>query len=400
MKDIKDTLQANKDVQYINLSAGNPLIIPDVDKIWRKHTNSILDTTFSDVIGRYGSSQGYEPLINAIVEFFNTTYNWGITNKNILVTSGSQSLYFIATNAFCGTDINSDNRHVLLPITPDYTGYGGVVVDSNMIVSNVPRIEKKEKHRFKYHVNFESLRINESVGAIILSRPSNPSGNIISKDELNKIIDAASSFKIPVLVDSAYASPFPNLVYTNMEHVWKENVIHCLSFSKAGLPGERIGIAIGHESYIEVMEAFQSNLNLHSSRFGQALVAETIISGDMDVLSKETIQPYYLEKKKILEDALDKEMPDIPWYLHDIEGGLFGWLWIENLPISDLELYDLLKKEGLLIVPGSSFFPSTDKSWVHSSECIRISLTASNEEILLAAKIISKTLVRIFNANE
>ena len=50
-----------------------------------------------------------------------------------------------------------------------------------------------------------------------------------------------------------------------MEPIFNEQIIHCMSLSKAGLPGERIGIAIGPSRYIKVMEAFQSNAAIHSS---------------------------------------------------------------------------------------------------------------------------------------
>jgi len=133
MKDIKETLQAGVGQQYINLSPGNPVILPEVEELWREYTTELLNgqdfgnvvcrygdsqgyeplieavvnflwreyTTellngqdFGNVVCRYGDSQGYEPLIEAVVNFFNQRYKLSLTNRNILITPGSQSLYF------------------------------------------------------------------------------------------------------------------------------------------------------------------------------------------------------------------------------------------------------------------------------------------------------------------
>jgi len=50
-------------------------------------------------------------------------------------------------------------------------------------------------------------------------------------------------------------------------------------------------------------------------------------------------------------------MPDnIPYYVHETEGSMFTFIWFEDLPISDNELYEELKKEKVLFVPANSFF--------------------------------------------
>lgn len=54
-------------------------------------------------------------------------------------------------------------------------------------------------------------------------------------------------------------------------------------------------------------------------------------------------------------------MPDnIPWYLHKAEGSLFGWLWLEGLPFSDSDLYNRLKAENVIVVPGAHSFTAAN----------------------------------------
>ena len=103
MKDIIETLQSGQSADFINLSAGNPVIIPEVEQLWRDCTAELLASTeYGEVVCRYGSSRGYEPLIDAITADFNQRYHLELKADNILITPGSQSLYFLAANAFGG----------------------------------------------------------------------------------------------------------------------------------------------------------------------------------------------------------------------------------------------------------------------------------------------------------
>ena len=106
----------------------------------------------------------------------------------------------------------------------------------------------------------------------------------MTDDEVRRI--ARLAHNVPVFIDSAYAPPFPALNFTEMTPVLEPNVVHGISLSKAGLPGERVGIAIGDAATIQVLESFQTNLCIHSSRYGQAIAARAIASGALAELSK------------------------------------------------------------------------------------------------------------------
>lgn len=399
MKDIKETLQANIGQQFINLSPGNPVILPEVEQLWRKYTEELLSSSdYGTVVCRYGDSQGYEPLIEAIVEDFNRRYGLSLTHQNILITPGSQSIYFYAANSFGGYAKNGELKQIVLPLSPDYTGYGGVTLIPEALVSYKPQLDiDASAHRFKYRPDFSQLEINETTGCVLFSRPCNPTGNVLSEEEVLKIANLAAPYDVPVLIDSAYGPPFPALNFTEMAPVFGENIVHCMSLSKAGLPGERIGVAIGDQKIIQVLESFQTNMCIHSSRYGQALVTKAIASGALAELSTTVIRPYYQQKFVIVEHTLDESMPqDLPWFLHRGEGAIFAWLWLENLPITDWDLYQSLKQVGVIVVPGSSFFPGLREEWAHTSQCIRISLTATDAEIEEGMRRLAKVVAEIY----
>ncbi len=399
MKDIIETLRSGAGREFINLSAGNPLILPEVEQLWRDCTMDLLASSeYSEVVCRYGASQGYQPLVDAIVKDFNQRYGLKLSDRNVLITPGSQSLYFYAANAFGGYTKSGALKKIVLPLSPDYTGYGGVALTPEALLAFKPTLDiDANTHRFKYRPDFSQLEINESTGCVIFSRPCNPTGNVLTTDEVKKITDLAAAYNVPVLIDSAYAPPFPALNFTEMEPVFGDNILHCMSLSKAGLPGERIGIAIGDEELVQVLECFQTNMCIHSPRYGQAIAARAIASGALAEIASTIIRPFYQRKGQIVEDTLDHAMPDIPWFLHRGEGAIFSWLWLDGLPITDWELYQQLKQVGLIVVPGNSFFPGLQEEWDHKHQCLRISLTGSDAEIETGMKRLADVVKQVYS---
>ena len=415
MKDIIETLRAGEGRDFINMSAGNRVILPDGEQLWRDCTMDLLSSAeYGEVVCRYGASQGYAPLIHAIVDDFNQRYGLTgtaqeLSDRNILITPGSQSLYFLAANAFGGyvsghgIDHGTDNppsdlKKTVLPLSPDYTGYGGVALRPESLVAYRPTLDIDEaNHRFKYQPDFDQLTIDEHTGLVIFSRPCNPTGNVVSDQDVHRIVDLAAQNNVPVFIDSAYAPPFPALNFTEMQPILAPNVVHCMSLSKAGLPGERIGIAIGDPSVIQVLEAFQTNLCIHSSRYGQAIAARAIRSGALATIAHDVIRPHYQEKLAVLEQTLDTVMPStVPWFLHRGEGAIFAWLWLKDLPSTDWDVYQSLKAVDVIVVPGHSFFPGLQGEWAHTRQCFRISLTATKEEIAIAMKRLAQVVERVY----
>ncbi len=393
MKDIIETLRAGTGQQFINLSAGNPLILPEVEQLWRDCTAQLLASPdYGEVVCRYGSSQGYAPLIEAIANDFNKRYGLNLSDRNILITPGSQTLYFYAANVFGGYTSSGELKKIVLPLSPDYTGYGGICLVPEALIAYKPTLDiDAAAHRFKYRPDFSQLSITENTGCVLFSRPCNPTGNVLTDDEVKKIAAFAAPYNLPVLIDSAYAPPFPALNFTEMTPVFGHNILHCMSLSKAGLPGERIGIAIGEQKWIEALECFQANASLHSSRYGQAIAALAINSGALIEISQTVIRPFYQNKFTVLETSLEQAMPkNLPWFLHRGEGAIFAWLWLEDLPITDWEFYQRLKQVGVIIVPGSSFFPGLEEEWQHKHQCFRISLTGSDEELVTGMQRLAK----------
>jgi valine--pyruvate aminotransferase len=71
-------------------------------------------------------------------------------------------------------------------------------------------------------------------------------------------------------------------------------------------------------------------------------------------------------------------------------------LWLKDLPINDWQLYQELKEVGVIVVPGSTFFPGLREDWQHKHECVRISLTATESEIIKAMKLLAQVVEKVY----
>lgn len=112
-------------------------------------------------------------------------------------------------------------------------------LEKNMFVATKPTLSLLPEGQFKYYMDFEHLKVGEDIDLICVSRPTNPTGNVITDEELLKLDALARQHQVPLLIDNAYGLPFPGLIFTDARPLWNPNIILCMSLSKLGLPGVR-----------------------------------------------------------------------------------------------------------------------------------------------------------------
>ncbi|MGB0413862.1 MAG: aminotransferase class I/II-fold pyridoxal phosphate-dependent enzyme, partial [Coraliomargarita sp.] len=264
--------------------------------------------------------------------------------------------------------------------------------------SQRPRIEFTGEHEFKYRVDFENLKVDDDIAAICVSRPTNPTGNVLTDNEIAKLSKLADAHHIPLIIDNAYGAPFPNVIFTEATPVWNENIILTLSLSKLGLPGTRTGIVIARPEIINAVSSMTSIMGLANTNTGQAVVEPLIRSGEILRLSNEVVQPFYRAKSaQALEWVKQYFDSSIDYYIHRSEGALFLWAWFKDLPITSRELYERLKARGVLVVPGSYFFfGQEDRDWPHRDECLRINFTMPAEDVEAGIRIIGEEVAKAY----
>lgn len=378
---------------------GNPAQIPDVTKAFTESLTNILKDTSKTtaMLGNYDTPQGNAEFITDIKNFMNRHYNLGINEANIAITSGSQSGYFMLFNILAGKT-NGKNKKILFPIVPEYIGYADQGLEPEMFAANLPKIENIGDHEFKYHINFETLNVDEDIAAISLSRPTNPSGNVISNEELEKLATIARTQNIPLIIDNAYGQPFPGVINNSAKLMWGDNIVLSLSLSKVGLPTSRVGIFIGPPKLMAALSSANAILNLASPSIGQYIVSPLLKNDKLLDLSKNNIQPFYADRREKMMGLINKNFPkSLPWRLHSYEGSYFLWLWCDGAKKTSMQMYNWLKQRQVLVVPGEYFFHDVDPNkWPHAGQCLRINFARPDAEIEQGIPILAQAIKQAY----
>ena len=283
-----------------------------------------------------------------------------------------------------------------MPLAPEYIGYADLGLTDDLFIATKPKIELLGDDYFKYHIDFDKLHIDETIGAICISRPTNPTGNVITDQELAKLADLAVRHDVPLIIDSAYGLPFPRMIFTEAEPLWNENIIVCLSLSKLGLPAVRTGIVVARREIIRTLTGMNAIMSLTPTNFGAALAERLVMSGEMTTISKQLMQPFYRRKKDKTVAVVKEKFAGIPCRMHIPEGAMFLWLWFKDLPISSLELYERLKEHGVLVVSGHYFFPGLRESWQHTNECLRVTYSQDDDDVGKGLAIIAEVVQKVY----
>ena len=380
----------------IMLGGGNPSQIPQMQQVFRERMGRILDSEneFEQLVGNYDGPAGNSVFIAALVDFFCKEYGWQIGPENIALTNGSQTAFFMLFNMFGGTYPDGSHKKILLPLAPEYIGYADVGLVDELFIAYKPQIDFLGDHIFKYRVDFDALEISDDIGAICVSRPTNPTGNVLTEEEIAKLNQLAKEHDIPLIVDNAYGTPFPSIIFTEATAKWEPHVVMCMSLSKLGLPGARTGIIIANEQIIQALTGMNAVISLAPGSFGAAIALDMVRTREIIRLSNEIIKPHYQQKVEKAVDWLREELAGTEFYIHKPEGAFFLWLWFKDLPITCQELYERLIQRGVMIVPGQCFFPGLQEEWQHKHECIRMSYGADEAKLRAGIKIIAEEVRR------
>ncbi len=376
----------------VMLGGGNPATIPEVVDVFEgvleklKNSGELVKT-----LSNYDGPQGKTSFIENLAEYFRQQYGWDISSKNIALTHGSQSSFFILFNSFAGKT-GSGQKKVLIPLVPEYIGYCDVGVEPGLIISQQAKIHPLADGMFKYQVDFDQLQVDASTGLICVSRPTNPSGNVLTDDECRHLDQIAREHDVPLLIDNAYGTPFPNIIFDQVNPFWNDNCIVCMSLSKLGLPGSRTGIVIANEDLIRYFANMTAITSLAPAGLGAEIVNRLIVDQALNPLCNDVIKPFYRQRSELAVKLLREAIDDSRLHIHKPEGSMFLWLWFEDLGVTTSELYQRLKQSGLLVVPGKYFFPGHEQNLDHAEACIRMNYAQNETELARGIDILAREL--------
>lgn len=391
MDDLGRALPAGPNV--LMLGGGNPGRVPAVLERLRQRLAEIgrNPADLERMLADYAHPTGEIGFRRALARMLAREYGWPVTPDHIALTAGSQAAFFLLFNLFGGED-----RKILLPVTPEYVGYADVGLCDGLFVSARPAIEELPGRLFKYHPDFERLRAGPEIGAVCVSRPTNPTGNVLTDAEMAQLEALAADHGVPFIVDSAYGPPFPDIVFTEARPIWNDNVILCMSLSKLGLPAVRTGIVVADPEVVEGLTRMTAVMNLAVGSVGPVLVEPLVESGEVVELSRRHVKPFYEAKARHALALLERALAGVPFRVHRPEGAFFLWLWFPGLPVTSAELYGRLKSAGVFVLSGHYFFPGLDEPWRHRDECLRLSYAQEQAVVERGIEILAREVRAVY----
>jgi len=364
----------------IGLAAGEP----DFDT--PQHIKDAAKKAIDNGFTKYTPVSGIPSLKKAIIEKFKRDNNLEYNANEIIVSVGGKQCIF----NFCLAVLNAGDE-VIIP-APYWVSYADIALVSN---AKPVIVECGIEQKFKMTAKQLEKAITPKTKLLMLNSPSNPTGAVYSKEELDSLAKILTKHpNILIGTDDMYEHvklmdiPFYNIL--NVEPSLKDRCVVMNGVSKAySMTGWRIGFAAGPCDIIKAMEILQSQSTSNPTSISQ-VAAEAALSGEQACM-----QPM-IKAFRERHDYVIKSFNEIPGLsCIEAQGAFYAFpdarKAIERLydqkilkEKTDLALADyLLEKEGVAIVPGSVF---------GSDGYFRISFATSMDNLVEAMKRIKRAL--------
>ncbi|MFT7286027.1 MAG: valine--pyruvate aminotransferase [Halieaceae bacterium] len=386
------------DPSLLFMGGGNPGRVDALETAFTDRLRSLIDDREQrhQLLGVYQAPQGERAFRDEFAAYLRRRFGWPVSAEHIAIANGSQSAFFILHNLFAGPMGDGTERQIHLPLTPEYVGYRDIGLGNSFFTATRPQMERIGDREFKYRIDFDALSLSDRVAALCVSRPSNPTGNVITDDEVAELDRLARAADIPLIIDGAYGQPFPGLVYDAVEPFWNDNTVLMLSLSKLGLPGVRTGVVVARPDIARAFSRASTVVNLACGTLGPALLRGMFSDGSLDRLCTDHLLPFYRQRAELALAAVRAGLGSLPVHVHRAEGAFFLWLWCEGLPIDSMQLYARLKARGVIVLPGNDFFIGLGGDWQHSRECLRISYAGEPSTIKAGIALVMDELHRAY----
>lgn len=323
----------------ISLGVGEP----DFDTPWHIRDEGI----YSLEKGRtfYTSNSGLKELRMEIAAYLQRTQGLEYHYlSQIFVTVGGSEAIDLAMRAM----INPGDE-VLIP-QPSYVSYEPCVV---MADGKPVLIELKEENQFRLTPEELEAAITPKTKILVMPFPNNPTGAIMEREDLEKLVPIIEKHDLFVVSDEIYGE----LTYGGKKHVsiaalpgMQERTILINGFSKAyAMTGWRLGYACGPKEVIRQMVKIHQYCIMCAPTTSQYAAVEALRNGDEDV---RRMRESYDERRRFVLFTL-KEM-GLPCF--EPEGAFYVFPCIREFGMtSDEFATNLLKEEKVAIVPGTAF---------------------------------------------
>lgn len=327
----------------------------------------------------YSSNAGFIELRNEICKYlkrrFDLVYN---PDDEVIVTVGGSEGIDIALRALVGP-----GDEVIVP-EPSFVAYKGCTAFTG---ATAKVLELKESDEFKLMPEDLEKAITPKTKVVIIPFPNNPTGAMMTREELQGIVNVLKDKDVIIISDEIYSE----LCYGE-KHVSiasfpevKDKTLVINGFSKSyAMTGWRLGYLCGHKALISQMKKIHQYAIMCSPTTAQFAAVEALKKGDDSV---EEMRKEYNRRRRVLVDGFRKMGLDC----FEPLGAFYVFPNIQSLGMSSDEFCEkLLRQEKVLVVPGNAF-----------GDCgegfIRACYASSMENIMEALKRIERFIKTIKN---
>ena len=343
----KMTLVANK-YNSINLAQGFPEFDPPIEILNRLQEISLTGPH------QYSITCGAKNLREAIAKKHEKlTGNTTNPEENVVVTCGGTEAMMASMMA-----ITNPGDKVII-FSPFYENY-----KADAILSGAePIFVKLNPPNFDFDIDELENAFKQNPKAIILCNPSNPSGKVFTREELQIIADFAEKYDTYVVTDEVYEhivyKPYVHTYFASLPKM-KDRTITTTSLSKTySITGWRLGYTIANKEITQAIKSVHDFLTVGAAAPLQEAAIVGLNFGDEYY---EKLQEKYTHKRDIFLNGLK----EIGLDFYSPQGTYFVMVDISKFNRkSDYDFcVELSQKIGVTPVPGSSFFKDDNNDYV------------------------------------
>ncbi len=313
---------------------------------------------------KYTNAGGTEELKQAICDYHAKNYGTAYNTKECIVTVGGKHAIFGLTQALL-----DEGDECIIPV-PYWVTYKDVV---NFAGGKCVFVNTNESEGFDLQASMVEKAITPKTKMIMLNSPSNPSGAVFDRAELNKIIAIAKDRGIWVITDECYdrflydAEP-----YSLATPALKDTVIVAGSLSKTySMTGWRIGFVLGPAAVVSGIGKLQSHSTSNPTSIAQKAAVEAL-RGPQDsvgmMLGEFRKRRDYVIGRLRAMPGVTVQVPQGAFYAYPNVSAAYTNGITNSLQFSE----KLLAEEFVAVVPGEAF---------GTNEHIRISYATSMKEL-------------------
>ena len=323
----------------INLSLGDPDLTTH---------ELIIEKAFEDAKAghtKYTDFRGDPELRSEICKFYKEEYGMDVADEEVFVSASACLGMYLALEA-----IVDDGDEVILQ-APYFTPYPQQVELARGIPVELPTYEEEA-----FQINTERLEslITERTKALVINSPSNPTGNCLTVETMEKIAAIAEKYDLIVISDDIYTSfsyQNPFVPFASLPGM-KERTIIINSFSKNfTMTGLRVGNIIAPDYIIRTIQQINENVVFTAPSISQRAAIYAL-------RNRETVQPEMVaEYKKRMFFAAERinEIPKMS-VIYPPKGSFYLFINIKKSGLTSEEAADvILRKAHVLMLPGNAF---------------------------------------------